>query len=72
MAKANVANEAHYVSIEANGASVAKDIFESKEANNSPLFISPGIICMLTMLLPFSLTKYFAILAEVKGHFWNK
>jgi hypothetical protein len=55
------------VSIKANGASVVGDIFEAKEANNLLLFISAGIMCMLSLLLPFSLTKYSAIFAEAKG-----
>jgi hypothetical protein len=61
VAKANVANEANDVFIEAKGSSVAGNIFEPKEANKPPLFFSGRILCVLLLLLPLSLTKYSAI-----------
>jgi hypothetical protein len=40
--KADVANEANDVSIKANGASVAGNIFEAKEADKLTLLLAPG------------------------------
>ncbi len=76
-AKASVTNEA-----EARVADEAK-IDEADEANltndadgidevgvaDDPIMINKVVLGMLTLFVPFSLTKYSAIFAEVKGFF---
>jgi hypothetical protein len=67
--KTDVANEANNVFVKANGASVASNIVEAKEADKLPLFIGARMMCILPLVLLFSLKKYYPIFTDVKGCF---